>query len=461
MTKIFSKFKLNPKINLLTGIFLLFSIISNAQDLSLKQAYDLILEQNGDLNASEYEVQAVDEERKAMKGLYYPTVGVSGSYIHLDKDITVNLNSSRDMVGGLMNIPNPEAVLGDWNFGLLDRNFGFASANVNWTIFAGGKIHAANEAAYLKLDLSENQHQLKKDELTLKLINFYFKLNLAKEAENLRTEIYKTVEMHNIQANKLFNNGMIAEVETLNAKVSLSNAKRELLGAQKDVSLAITAIQNLIGGSAFNTISTKFMEPVILAPLTDFQQDMLIKNKQLKLIDANFKLAEVGVKIENSEYYPKIAAFGKHSLWKDNLSFAKTNWIVGIGAEWTVFNGFQRAHKLKASKYKVSQVQEIEKQARLNLSTYTEKIYNELKKQQEQYESLNADQILAEKLKYMRTRAFEEGTGTSIEVIDATLKLTEIKLHKIEALYHYNVAFGELMVQLGETESFLNKNTPN
>jgi outer membrane protein TolC len=458
MLELFIKFKSNPKASLLTCLFLLFSLIGNAQELSLKQAYEFMLEKNGDLNASEYHVQAVDEERKAMKGLYYPTVSVSGSYINLDKDITVDLNASRDMVGGLMNIPNPEAVLGDWNFGLLDRNFGFASANVNWTISAGGKINAANEAANIKLELSENQHQLKKDELTLKLIDYYFKLKLAKEAENLRNEIFKTVEMHNSQADKLFNNGMIAEVETLNAKVSLSNAKRELMGAHKDVSLAITAIKNLIGKNDFNNISTEFIEPVILSELSDIQKDMLNKNTQLKLIDDNFKLAKIGAKIENSEYYPKIAAFGKQSLWKDNLPFAKTNWIVGIGAEWTIFNGFQREHKIKASKYKVSQVQEIEKQAQLNLATYTEKIYNELQKQQEQYESLNADEILAEKLKFMRTRAFEEGTGTSIEVIDATLKLTEIKLHKIEALYHYNVAYGELMVQLGETENFLNKN---
>ncbi|HSQ46091.1 MAG TPA: TolC family protein, partial [Lutibacter sp.] len=248
MRELFSKFKLKSKPKLLTGLFLLFVLIGNAQDLSLKQAYEFMLEKNGDLNASEFHVQAVDEERKAMKGLYYPIVSISGSYIHLDKDITVNLNAPRDMVGGFINIPNPEAVLGDWNFGLLDRNFGFATANVNWTISAGGKINAANEAANLKLDLSENQHQLKKDELTLKLIDYYFKLKLAKEAENLRAEIYKTVEMHNSQAYKLFNNGMIAEVETLNAKVSLSNAKRELMAAQKDVSLAITAIQNLIGG---------------------------------------------------------------------------------------------------------------------------------------------------------------------------------------------------------------------
>ena len=40
---------------------------------------------------------------------------------------------------------------------------------------------------------------------------------------------------------------LIPEVETLNAKVALSNANRELLAAKKDVDLATTAVQNLIG----------------------------------------------------------------------------------------------------------------------------------------------------------------------------------------------------------------------
>ena len=106
----------------------------------------------------------------------------------------------------------------------------------------------------------------------------------------------------------------------------------------------------------------------------------------------------------------------------------------------------------------MSQIEAIDKQARLNLTTYPEKLYNEIEKQLEQLESLKTDVTLAKKLKFLRTRAFEEGTGTSLEVMDATLKLTEIKLHKIKALYQYNVAYGELMVRIGETESFLNEN---
>ena len=105
----------------------------------------------------------------------------------------------------------------------------------------------------------------------------------------------------------------------------------------------------------------------------------------------------------------------------------------------------------------MEQVKQLEKQAKLNLLTYTEKLFNELEKQQEQYNSLDTDEALAEKLKFMRTRAFEEGTGTSLEVIDATLKLTQIKLLKIKALYNYNKTYGELMVNLNKTENFLNK----
>tara|TARA_R110001583_G_scaffold122337_1_gene273629 strand:+ start:11587 stop:12960 length:1374 start_codon:yes stop_codon:yes gene_type:complete len=452
------KLVLKPTVKGITNLLFFVILSTNAQELSLKQAHQLMVTSNGDLKASHFEVQAVKEEAKVMKGLYYPSVNVSGSYLHLDQDITADLNSQRDLVGGLLQIQNPAAVLGDWQYTIQEQNFGFAAANINWPIFAGGKINAANEAAKIKSDISENLHHLKEDTFTINLIDYYFKLKLAKEAETLRNEVYKTIQLHNNHAEKLFNNGMIPEVETLNAKVALSNAKRELLAAQKDVSLANTAVQNLVGGVYFDSISTKFSTPIILPPLVEIQQEMLNKNKQLNQIAQNYELAQVGLKVENSEYYPKVALMGMQLLWKDNLPLIDTKWFAGVGLKWELFDGFQREHKIKASKYKISQVEEIEKQARLNILTYTEKLYSNIQKQQEQYESLNADEIFAEKLKYMRTRAFEEGTGTSLEVIDATLKLTEIKLYKLKALYQYNITYGELMVHLGQTKTFLNQN---
>ncbi len=445
------------------GVF--FSVVlgfittfTNAQDITLRQAYDLMLSKNGDAKASSFEVKAMEEEHKATKGLRLPTIGVSGTYMHLDKDISADLNEQRNMVGGLLGITDPASVLGSWDFTLQEKNMGFATADISMPIYAGGKINAANKASEIKLALSETKHKIKEDALTIQLINYFFKLKLAQEAMQLRQEVYEVILLHNNQATKFFENGIIPEVETLNAKVALSNANRELLGAKKDVDLATTAVQNLIGVNSISGFSSEFKEPTIVKPLQEFTTDMLTDNEQLKIIEKNHELAKVGVQVERSDYFPKVGVSGKYILWKDNLPLVDTKWFVGVGVEWELFNGFQREHKIKASKYKISQVEEIDRQARLNLTTYTEKLYNTMQKELEQYESLHTDEALANRLKFMRTRAFEEGTGTSLEVMDATLKLSEIKLHKIKALYEYNVAYGELMVLTGKTASFLNQN---
>ncbi len=447
---------LKPTVAKIAFLLVFLTTYVSAQELSLKDAYHLMISENGDLNASKQEVKVMEEEQKAIKGLRYPSLSLSGVYLNLDEDIGVDLNGQRDAASGLLGITDPN-ILGDWNFTLQEKNLGFATADIEWPIFVGGKINAANKAAEIKYELSESHHKIKENALTIKLINYYFKLKLAKEAEGLRKKVFETIQLHSNHANKLFENGIIPEVETLNAKVALANAKRELLAAKKDISLATTAIKNLIGGKTFSSTSTNFINPILQTSLSEFQNEMIKENDQLKFLKKNEELAKQGVKIENSEYYPKVALKGTYILWKDNLPLVETKWFVGVGATWDVFNGFERGHKIKAAKHKVLQVQQLEKQAELNLLTYTEKLYNELEKQREQYNSLATDEVLAKKLKFMRTRAFEEGTGTSLEVVDATVKLTKIKLFKIKALYYYNTTYGELMVSLNKTEFFLNK----
>lgn len=442
--KLKNSIKKTFKRGLLSFLFLnIFGI--NAQELSLKHAYDLMLNSNGDLKASHFENKVVKEDEKATKALRYPSVNVTGAYLRLAEDASVNLNPTQEIVGSS-------------NFILQEQDFGYALANVTWPIFAGGEINAANKAASLKSDISENLLNIKEDQFTVSLIDYYYKLKLAQQALELDISVLKTVEIHNEHAEKLFKNGIIPEVETLNAKVALANAKRKLLAAQKDVSLAKTAIQNLIGGTIFSSVSTDFMIPLALPTLKEFQQEMLVSNKQLLQIEQNYELAKIGVKAEKSNYFPKIGLFARYLFWSDNSPpFEDYKWYAGVDLSWNIFDGFKREHKIRASEYKVSQLEEIDKQAHLNILTYTEKLYHEIQKQQEQYESLNPDETLAERLKYMRTRAFEEGTGTSLDVIDATLQLSKIKLLKLKALYQYSVTYGQLMVHLGKTTSFLNK----
>lgn len=439
--------------------FVLVSTIGQSQTVSLKDAHDFMLSSNGNLKASFFEVYQNQEEQKAVKGLYLPTVTASGSYLRIDKDIKFDLNGQRDMLGGLLSIPNPSEVLGNWDFTLQEKNLGVASVKISMPLFTGGLINSANEAAKLKYRLSKNKHQILDNDYTINLIQVYYKLKLANSVKSLRQTIYNTVELHFNQANKFFENGIIPEVETLNAQVALSNANTDLMGAQKDLELATTALKNLIGSERIDSLSTRFLKPGLVKPLKEFQIDVLKNNVQLKAIQLNKSLAEVGVEAEKSEYFPKIGITGNYVPWTDNLAITEnTKWFVGVGIEWVLFDGLQRQHKIKAAKYKIDQVESMDGQAKLNLNTYSEKLFNTMKKASEQYESLVLNETYAQKLKFMRTRAFEEGTGTSLELVDATLKLSQIQFYKLQALYDYNIAYGELMVITGQTEVFLNEN---
>jgi outer membrane protein TolC len=451
--------KNTTKIKKVTYFIFFMSFLSNAQIISLNQAHNLMLSNNGDLKASSFEIKQHFEEYKATQGLHLPKITASGTYLRIDNNLQFDLNTERNMLGSLLNLPNPAQLLGDWNFTLQEKNLGFATVTVNMPIFTGGLINEANKSAHIKYNLAKNNHKIKDNEYTINLIQSYYGFKFAKSVENLRQKVYNTVLLHYNQATKFFENGLIPEVETLNAQVALSNAKTELIGAQKDLELAKNNLANLIGVKKIDSLSSNFIKPTLVKSLNEFQSNLLKNNNQLKAIQQTKNLAQIGVIAEKTDYLPKIGFFGSYIPWTDNLPIVKnTKWFVGVGAEWNLFDGLQREHKIKAAKYKIDQVKAIDKQAKLNLKTYTEKLFNTMKKESEQYQSLTLNETYAQKLKFMRTRAFEEGTGTSLEVIDASLKLSQIQLFKLQALYKYNIAYGKLMVITGQTEQLLNQN---
>ena len=338
------------KSNVIIVILLLAINIVKAQEITLHEAYNIMLQNNGHIKASLFEVSEKQEEQKAAKGLRYPTLSASATYLRLENDITMDLNSTRNMVGGLLSISDPASVLGDWNFTLQEKDLSFGVVELSMPLFAGGKITNYNKATKIKVDLAKNASQLTEDELTIKLIDYYFRLKLAKELEHVRQQVYETVLLHYNQATKFYENGIIPEVETLNAKVALSNAETELKAAQKDVALATTALENTIGITNITQISTNFNKPTIINSFEDFKTDVLNGNTQLKTIEKNHELAEIGMKLEKSHLYPSIGVFSNYIPYTDNLPLAEnTKWMVGIGAKWVIFNRFQTEHKIKRS----------------------------------------------------------------------------------------------------------------
>lgn len=439
------------------SLLLALPLAAQAQQLSLREAVQQLESENGKLQAAKaLEIKAGYEVSQA-RGGHLPNLSLNANYTHINEDIRVDLNEVRNAIAGLHQIEQPGAVLGEWQPVVQEQNFGNVNLTMQWPVFTGGKLNLADEAARLIHSASQTQTESTREELLAKLTESYFRVRMATEALQLRRQVLESVVAHAENAEKLYRNGMVARVEQLNAEVAVSNAQREVQAAEKDLALARSALNSLIGQESYDSLSTNLFAPQALQELSVYQQLALQGHSQLQYLRQQRQLAQLGVKKERLNYVPDVALFGKKYVYTENLSVLEPNWAVGLNLSVNVFNGFKRENGIRAATAQADQVSHLITQAERDIQTYVEQLYNELQKQQEQYRSLQQNEKLAQELKFMRERAFEEGMGTSVDVIDATVNLSSIQLKQYQALYQYDTAYARLALLTSQWDELILK----
>jgi outer membrane protein TolC len=89
-----------------------------------------------------------------------------------------------------------------------------------------------------------------------------------------------------------------------------------------------------------------------------------------------------------------------------------------------------------------------------DLATLVEAKYREARKARDQFDTLHATLALADEHLRMRTRAFEEGAATSLEVVDARLAMARAQLERLVAAFDFDVALAELLDASGQMDRY-------
>ena len=147
-------------------------------------------------------------------------------------------------------------------------------------------------------------------------------------------------------------------------------------------------------------------------------------------IAAQRALAAAGSQAERARYVPDVFIFGMHELHPSDLTILEPDWAVGVGASINLFDGFSREHRVAAARAREQRVELVEQRARRDIATLVEKRYRELLTARDQFTTLKQTQGLAEENLRVRSRAFEEGMGTSLDVVDARMALSRVELEE-------------------------------
>jgi outer membrane protein TolC len=438
--------------------------------MDFSQALDLLRKNNHVLKAAHQEEQQAIYEQYASRALFLPQVSLSGVYTQMDDPLKLELNEVRDAIIGANRITatyltlSPavgnavaaaiDSRLPSFEKQMVGDHFWRAGLDVSWPIFTGGRILAANRAANEKLKAAKEKTRMTHAALVSELARLYFGLQLAMDVEAVRRAVVAAMELHYEQAKKMEENGLIARVERLHAEVALAESRRQHLRAVHDRELAQTALNHLLSLSEPIVLSSPLFMHSKLEPLSVFREQAQMRNPALKELEARKGMAHQAVMKEIGTYAPQVALFGTREIDNCNIDLPTPKWAVGVSVSFLLFDGMARYHKVHAANTQKRRVEDLALDARRKVDTLVEMQYQELTKAQDRYETLKTATALSEEYLRIRKRAFEEGMATSLDVVDAELNTSKIKIEKLQAMYDYDVALARLLEASGLSDLY-------
>jgi outer membrane protein TolC len=210
-------------------------------------------------------------------------------------------------------------------------------------------------------------------------------------------------------------------VETIRSVVS------EMENKQSVMRTTLLMVMGLDMGSPIELVDTE-------VPFSSDQADpktlidaAFAANPEIAKVSAAIKAAEAGVTAANSGYLPKVALVGSaHKIVNSSDSGAvtpenKENWMVGIGVEIPIFNGFRVSNEVREQK---ANLQKLRHQLTLLREATALEIRSkcfDLQKAREQEKSSREALKAATENRELNIRAYQEELVETKEVIEAQL----------------------------------------
>ncbi|MGR5092680.1 TolC family protein [Vibrio maritimus] len=436
------------------------SLSSLAAEVSFDEAWQLLQQNNNSLAAQRANVERYGHLKDASSSLNLPKVTVGANYTRLDQDVTLNGQQFADSLSGVPNIPGLGQALGSLLGGVTStlehKDIFSSSIRAVWPIFTGGRITAAQTAAEGKKEEAQSQLAMEVQARYEDLSKYYFSVILAKNVVDTRMAVEKGLTKHRDFAIKLEEQGQIARVERLQAEASLDKAVVERKKAEHSLNIAQAALTQVLGQTETVEPRDELFINRNLPPLDAFVDQTLDTYPGLAILDAKEKQASSLMKAEKGKYYPEVYAYGDYSLYHgDSLtSQLKPDWLVGIGVSVPLLENTGRSEQMKAANSAVSQVQFLRKQARQDLSVLVEKTYLEAQQALDEVQGLNSSIQLAQENLKLRQKAFSQGLGRSLDVVDAELYLASIKTQQDAASFQYLLSLNKLLALSSEMNNF-------
>lgn len=431
-------------ISVLLAIFLEGNVAAESLSLDLKSAIDISLENNEFYLIAKKEVDRADGQ--IMEAVSSALPQITGG-LRYDRNWRIPV--------GVFQMDD-EVVT--FKFGT-ENNY-IADLTVTQPIYSGGRTFTALKMARVYKKMTKEIVNRSRQDLKYTVYNSFYGALLAGEIYRVNLESHRLARENLDVAQKMYNQGMVAEYDLLRARVAVSNIEPLVIKAESDAEVAVSNMKNILGIDMDIEIdlvadfdSGQFVLPPIDPELAEAE---LRENRpEVKITKNETSLSRYMVSIAKAGYKPTLsfstslqyqAQFSKGNIF-DKKWDRSLNSIVMLSVP--IFDSWRTPSKVKQAKAGLVQSrlkeESLIKSMILDFEQNLGK-YNEARKRL----SVQGDAVeLARRGLSIAGVRYESGVGTQLEVSDARLALAKAEINRAVAFHDLAVGYAALMRALG------------
>ncbi len=303
-------------------------------------------------------------------------------------------------------------------------------------LFTGFRLSGARTAAEALAGAKGSELRRQRAELIFRVESAYAALLQAHKGAEIARSAREQIAAHARDLAVMVEQGLARRDEKLRVEVKASEAELALLQAENGVALAAAALENLLAASLPAGAEPSAMGPGHLDPGTlEASLQLAAANRaELASLAGAQQAAEAGRKIARGGRLPALAGFASYGYGKPGLDMIRNEWmdywLVGVGAEWNLWNGGRTASRIEQAELRRQGLAESERQLREAIALDVKQAHLRLSEAGKRLEVAGRMAEQARASFSVTEKQFQQGQASNTDYFDAQSELTRALLQQ-------------------------------
>lgn len=432
----------------LTFTLLFISVILNAQEvtkLTLAQSIDYALQNNVNVKSSKADEEIAHQKVNELKGFGTPQInGEATLNDFLQIPVTVLPESFEDQ------------------FGTRTVKFGtkytaVAGLSATQLLFDGSYI-AGLQASHTYEDLSTKKTTQTRIETAVAVAKAYYGVLVSKERLILINNNVDRLKKLRDDIKITYETGLAEKLDYDRANLTYNNLVIQQINTERMVDISYKLLKFQMGMDLKTPID--LTDKLDLSKLENFalpdSADASLRI-EYSVLQTSRRLQELDLKRYKSAYYPSLVAFGNFSTsgYRDEFTIFNPDYkwyptsIIGLTLKVPIWDGLQRSSKIKQSKMELQKLEYAKENLVKSIDFEYANAKTNLENNMALLETNKKNREIATEIVRASQIKFDNGIGSSLEVVDAESSLKEADTNYFAALYAAIISKIDLEKSLG------------